>query len=202
MLSDSETPSVIGSRSIVRGAKVWLRAFEETDLDAYQSAVNDIDVAYWAGYVAPQSSARIRDWYESRVRPQHGKDAYFFVISPLGSRDFMGTIWLWNFDSRLGGAELSLFIADPFHWGKGAGTDAVNALVDFAFGFLTISRIWLYTSVENERAKHAFEKAGFLVEGKIRGHHIRRGKTFDSYQMSILRTDWESLDRLRSWEYK
>lgn len=202
MLPNDQNPSMIGSRSIARGSKIWLRAFEHTDLDAYKSAINDVDVAYWAGYIAPQSSDKVYDWYENRVRVQHGKDAYFFVISPLSSNEFIGTIWLWNFDSRLGGAELSIFIANQSYWGTGIGTDAVNALVDFAFGFLTIERIWLYTSEENERAKHAFEKSGFVVEGKIRGHHIRRGKLFDSFQMSMLRSDWKSLKRIHSWEYK
>ncbi len=190
-----------GSAPIVRGAKVWLRAFERADLEAYKAATNDAEVAFWAGYVAPTSSDKVQDWYENRVRAQQGKEAYYFVISPLGSNDFVGTIWLWNMDSRIGGAELSIFIADKAYWGTGIGTDAVNALVDFAFGFLTLHRIWLFTSAENVRAKHAFEKAGFVLEGKIRGNQIRRGKVLDSLLMSMLRSDWESLKRPRSWEY-
>jgi hypothetical protein len=102
MSLDDENPS-IGSRAILRGSKVWLRAFERADLDAYTLAINDVDVAYWAGYSAPQSSDKVQDWYEKRVRVQHSKDAYFFVISPLGSNDLtrsrcpcfvpIGTVW-------------------------------------------------------------------------------------------------------------
>ena len=55
MLENNQNTSMIGSRSITRGSKIWLRAIEDTDLDAYKSAINDVAVAYWAGYIAPQS---------------------------------------------------------------------------------------------------------------------------------------------------
>lgn len=200
MTFENNTPPT-GSKAIIRGAKVWLRALERSDMEAYKAAITDVDVAYWAGYGAPLSTDKVQDWYQDRVRAQHGKDAYYFAICPLGSDEFMGTIWLWNFDTRIGGAELSLFVADPSRWGTGAGTDAVNALLDFAFGFLNIQRIWLTTTTANERAKRSYEKSGFVLEGKIRGHLIRRGEILDSHLMSILRSDWQAQERLRSWEY-
>jgi len=201
MQPEDKSP-VTGTNPIVRGSKVWLRALERSDLDAYKASINDAELAYWAGYVAPQGMDKVLDWYENIVRPQHGKDGYFFSISPLGSSEFIGMICLWNLNGRIAGGEVSLFIADKKRWGTGVGTDAVNALVDFGFGFTSIQRIWLFTSAENERAKRSYEKSGFVLEGKIRGNQIRRGKVLDSFMMSMLRSDWEALDRKRSWEYE
>lgn len=190
-----------GSSASARGAAVWLRAFEREDLAAYQAAVNDADVAFWAGYSAPLSVDTALDWYEKRVRAQHGREAYYYTICPLGSREFLGTIWLWNFGTRLGGAELSIYVADKARWGSGVGTDAVNALTDLAFGFLDLDRIWLVTSAENPRAIRAFEKAGFVTEGRLRQHQRRRGRLLDTMLMAMLRRDWEALSRPRSWDY-
>jgi hypothetical protein len=49
-----------------------LRAFELPDLEVYWAAVSDIDVAHWAGYVAPPSRDTVKDWYENKVRKDHG----------------------------------------------------------------------------------------------------------------------------------
>lgn len=190
-----------GSRAVVRGEKVWLRAFEEADLDAYWTAVSDADVSHWAGYVSPPSRAGIRSWYENRVCKEHGKEAFYFVISPIGSDEYVGTIWLWNFDSRIGGPELSIYLSDPGRWGQGLGTDAVNALVDFAFGSLDVHRIWLFTSAKNPRSARSFAKAGFVEEGTIRQNQRRRGEMIDSILMSMLRSEWSDLDRPRGWDH-
>ena len=186
---------------MVRGERVWLRGFEREDLTAYQAAITDADVAFHAGYISVAGSDGVADWYESRVRPRHGKDEWYFVISPLGSREFAGSCWLWSFDSRLGGAEFSIFIADPGRWGTGLGTDAVNATLDFAFGFVDrLERVWLTTDADNRRAQRAFEKAGFRTDGLVRRHLRRRGQWVDSVLMSVLREEWEALTRPRSWE--
>lgn len=190
-----------GERALVRGEQVWLRAFEREDLAAYQAAITDVEVALHAGYISVAGSDGVADWYENRVRPRHGKDEWFFVISPLGSREFTGSCWLWNFDSRLGGAELSIFVADPERWGAGLGTDAVKATLDFAFGFIDLlERVWLTTDADNRRAQRAFEKAGFRTDGRVRRHVRRRGQWIDSVLMSVLREEWEALTRPRSWE--
>ncbi len=187
-------------RPLIRGEKVWLRAFEQEDLEAHWLAVNDGDVAHFTGYRAPQSMRDVQNWYETRV---HGseKQKYFFVISPIGSAEFLGVVMLFGFESRLGGPELGIFVSDKARWGQGLGTDAVNAMLDFAFGSLDINRIWVTTSAQNKRSQRAAQNAGFSVEGTIREHILQHGHFQDSLLMSILRSDWEALVRPRSWDY-
>jgi RimJ/RimL family protein N-acetyltransferase len=43
----------------------------------------------------------------------------------------------------------------------------------------------------NNRALRAYEKAGFIVEGKIRSAIYRDGRYFDRIMMGILRSEWE-----------
>jgi RimJ/RimL family protein N-acetyltransferase len=183
----------------IRGEKVWLRAYRKEDLAAYERFVTSRD-AQWAGYSAPYSRDGIADWYEKSIRARHGTDAYYFVVSPLGSDEFIGTTWLWNYDSRLSGPEFSIFMTAA-QWGTGVGTDAVNATLDLAYGFTDADRIWLVTLVRNERAQRSFEKAGFSREGVVRKYHMYRGGFEDGVLMSILRADWEALERPRSWDF-
>ena len=188
-----------GSDARLRGRSVWLRALEEKDLPAYKRAVNSVEVGSWAGYPWPQSDASVERWLAD-VRDRHGEGEYWFAVSPLGSDEFIGTVWLWSKGSRLDGLELSVFVTDEAGLSQGLGTDAIEVALDFIFGSYETERVWLTTDLENERARRAFEKAGFRVDGTIRHHFRRGGEWRDSLLMAIVREDWEVLERPRSWE--
>jgi RimJ/RimL family protein N-acetyltransferase len=112
---------------------VWLRALEESDLGAYREAANSVEVGTWAGYPFPLAEATTERWWQ-RVKEHHGRDEYFFAISPIDSDAFIGTVWLWSAASRLAGLELSIFVTPQAGLGQGVGTDAIAAALDFAFG--------------------------------------------------------------------
>jgi len=187
------------NRERLRGRMVWLRALEEADLPAYRRAVNSVEVGSWAGYPWPHSEATVERWYED-VRTRHGRGEYWFAVSPLGSDEFIGTVWLWSKGDRLDGLELSVFITEEAGLGNGIGSDAVDAALDFIFGSYETERVWLTTERDNARAVRAFEKSGFSVDGTIRHHFRREGAWRDSALMAITRGDWEALERPRSWD--
>jgi diamine N-acetyltransferase len=200
VVDDRNTPDTPRrDRERIRGHRVWLRALERSDLEAYRGAVNSVEVGSWAGFPFPLGVDSTERWFE-HVREHHGRDEYFFAVSPLGSDDFIGSLWLWNAGSRLDGLELSVFITAEAGLGKGIGTDAVAAALDFVFGSYEVERVWLTTEDQNVRAQRAFEKAGFRRDGTIRHHFRRAGRWRDSALMAILREDWEALERPRSWD--
>ena len=183
----------------IRGRRVWLRAFEASDLPAYKRAVNSVEVGAWAGYPWPHSDATAERWFEG-VRTRHGHGEYWFAISPRGSDEFIGTVWLWSKGGRLDGLELSILLTEEAGLGHGLGSDAIDAALDFIFGSYETERVWLTTESENARAVRAFEKSGFRVDGTVRHHFRRAGAWRDSALMAITRADWQALERPRSWE--
>ena len=84
---------------------------------------------------------------------------------------------------------------------QGLGTDTVNTILDFCFGQLRLERVWLVTDSVNERAQHMYRKAGMVEEGRLRRAFYQDGLFQDDVRMAILRSDWEALDRKRSWQY-
>src|SRR5262249_29608414 len=82
----------------------------------------------------------------------------------------------------------------PAYVGKGLGTDAMNALVDFGFGELMLERIGLVVDPENARAIASYEKCGFTREGVMRAFRRHRGRISDALVMSITRPEWDALD--------
>jgi RimJ/RimL family protein N-acetyltransferase len=79
-------------------------------------------------------------------------------------------------------------IAEP---GRGDGGRLLRGLIDHLFTETETNRIDLDVYPENERARAAYEKAGFSVEGVMR-EHIRTadGSYRDVLLMSLLRREW------------
>jgi RimJ/RimL family protein N-acetyltransferase len=176
---------------IIQSGRVFLRPFEKGDAELYRRWRADARPMRLAGWSVPGplSLAQV----EARIeRMARGEDADFltFLICLLEDGRPIGEVSLQDMDRRNGSAELGIFIGEVGEWGKGYGTDAVNAIVDFGFGELRLERIWLNVWTENDRARRAYEKAGFVHEGTLRHDHFEGGRYTDGHVMSILRDEW------------
>src|SRR3954451_1770645 len=70
-------------------------------------------------------------------------------------------------------------------------------MLSHAFDRLGLHRVGLSVFEFNERARRAYEKAGFQVEGRLRAAIARDGRWWDELQMGILNEEWlERRDRL------
>ena len=74
--------------------------------------------------------------------------------------------------------------------GKGYGTAAQRALVDYLFGYTQAHRIEASTETENLAEQRSLEKAGFTREGVLRGVAFRAGRWRDMVSYAVLRTDF------------
>lgn len=184
---------------LIRGKRVWLRPSEPTDIDLFVRWLNDAETASFLSIRSPLSHAGEERWFE-RMLESHGKDSYFFVMCRLEDDLPIGTIGLMQIDYRNGNAGVGISIGEKALWGQGLGTDAMNALLDFAFGQLRMERIWLEVNDDNPRGRRSYEKSGYVLEGTQRRAHYADGEFHDLLLMGILRADWAALSRPRSWE--
>lgn len=74
--------------------------------------------------------------------------------------------------------------------GKGLGTAAQRALVDYLFDYTQAYRVEAHTETENIAEQRALEKAGFTREGVVRGAAFRAGRWRDMAAYSVLRTEY------------
>jgi RimJ/RimL family protein N-acetyltransferase len=81
-------------------------------------------------------------------------------------------------------------VAEP---GGGLGSMLLDGVLDALFEESDANRIDLDVFLGNERARRAYEKAGFALEGVLRDYHRNADSTFSSmWLMSVLRRDWET----------
>jgi RimJ/RimL family protein N-acetyltransferase len=184
------------SRPIISGERVYLRPFERSDAETYHRWRADAEPMALAGWPdrTPLSLVAVERRIE-RLADEHGKEHFNFIICLLGDGRPIGEAMLFSIDRRNGSAGLGIFIGEAGEWGKGYGTDAVNALVDFAFSALRMERVWLNVGTTNERARRSYEKAGFTLEGTLRRDRYEGGEYTSGDLMSILRDEWTALSR-------
>jgi RimJ/RimL family protein N-acetyltransferase len=182
----------------LRGQRVYLRPLEPSDADVVHGWYEDTRIQTLMGD-PPMSSAARRRRYEDAVKAD-GTEVFRFVICLLEDDRPIGRTDLFEIDRQNGSCAFGITIGLPELWGQGLGTDAVNALVDFAFGQLRMERMWLDTDDHNARAHAAYRKAGFTEEGRFRRAFYQDGRWSDDIRMAMLRDEWEALTRPRSWD--
>jgi RimJ/RimL family protein N-acetyltransferase len=80
-------------------------------------------------------------------------------------------------------------LAGPAVRGRGFGTEAGRAVVDWAFDAVGLHRISLEVYVFNPAARRSYEKIGFVVEGRARDALRWDGTWTDAVLMAMLATD-------------
>ena len=167
-----------GTEPMIVHGQVFLRPAERDDLPLFVRWFDDARTSRTLSAVAPMSLAMEEDWFERTVANQ-GRDGYHFVICRLEDDRPIGTIGLFELDLRNGNAGLGISIGDPEDTGRGYGTDAMRALVGWAFDMLRLERIWLDVYAFNPRARVVYERLGFVHEGTLRHGAFRFGEHVD-----------------------
>lgn len=89
------------------------------------------------------------------------------------------------------------YLLDSKAWGQGYATEAVTAVIDYAFNQLEISEIVAWIEPENERSIRVAKKA----QMKFSEYRTKNGKCFACY--NICKVDCERVGDLDSkWEYE
>ncbi len=89
--------------------------------------------------------------------------------------EHIGNCGLFHVEAENRSAELGIGIGEPAYRSRGYGTDAVRALVRFAFEEMQLHRVELDVFAYNERAIACYRKCGFEEEGRRRGARYARG---------------------------
>lgn len=103
----------------------------------------------------------------------------------------IGIFVLANIDYYHRTAEVGAGIGEPDYWGGGYGSDAMLLIVEYAYDWLDLRRLWLTTMGTNYRAQHQVEKCGFIRETTWRDKLLTvDGKWIDFLVYGMMREEW------------
>lgn len=178
----------------MKGRKVELKPFEHKHIAKLVEWRNDPEVAYWSTGNEPiyelvtLEEAEIS--FSNNLTGGSKLDAYMLAVYTLEGQ-YIGVVDYREVDRIKRSCTVGIMIGDKGYWGKGYGTDALQALEAFLFDRLNLRRIQIDTWSGNERAIRAFRKCGFNVEGTLKESEYIDGKYYDTVLMGILRRNWE-----------
>ena len=178
--------------SIIYGERIRLRAVEREDVKKFCVWVNDPEVTRHLVLILPMSIVDEENWFDSLSKREQAEKPLAIEVRDGESWKMIGNCGVFGIDpvSRL--AELGIMIGEKGEWNKGYGTETMSLLLRHCFETLNLNRVYLQVYAENLPGKRAYEKAGFVEEGRLREAVYKRGKYDDVIVMSVLRSEWNS----------
>lgn len=142
-----------------------IRRFRKDDIDALVRHANNRNV--WLNlrdvFPHPYERHHAREWLDNVQSMDPG---VAFAIA--NAQELIGGIGLhMQTDVLRRSAELGYWLGQPF-WGKGIATRAVRGMTAWGFANLDVNRIFAYVFGWNAPSARVLEKAGFVLEGRMR----------------------------------
>lgn len=130
----------------------------------------------------------------ARLVPPRPKDpnAFLFAVRTLSDKRLIGYGELDGILWSHGSGWVAIGIGGREDRGQGYGFEAMQLLLDFAFGELNLRRISLTVFSYNEPAIRLYERLGFVREGTYREFLVRDGEVYDMYLFGMLRREWRT----------
>ena len=143
-----------------------LRKIEPSDLPFLYQWENDATM--WADSEThnPLSRHDLHQYIENTTGDIY-RDGQLRLIIESSEAGIMGCIDLFDFDARNRKAAIGMYIA-PEARGKGVGKQAVEQLLDYAFGFLHLRMIYAIISVHNHPCSRIYEQMGFIPSSPLK----------------------------------
>ena len=174
----------------LKSNKVILRPFTKYDIIPMLAILNDPEIIKLTGSadstiqtLIPLNEDITTRWYET-INEQ--EDRLDLAIEYEGK--LAGEVVLNEYDEDLLTCNFRILIGKEFR-DKGLGSDAIKTFLNYAFNTLNLHRIELEVIAFNRRARHVYEKCGFVHEGTMRKAHRFDDEWIDINLMSILKED-------------
>lgn len=154
----------------------------------YQQSINDSEIEYMVGgWSFPVSSDQQDDWYE-KVRKD--KNNLRFTIALIENNAAVGMQNLVDIDwkNRSAFTGIRLFGSTPKR--QGIATDAVVALMQYAFEELQLNRLDTTWVEYNTASLGLYKKCGWKVEGEKRKAVFKKGEYHSVFFGGILAEDY------------
>lgn len=169
------------------GQRVLLRPFTPEDLPGISALVREPEVQRLTG--AAGMAFTDEQLATAYTRARTSPDRLDLAVVDRDEGRLVGEVVLHDWDRRNHGCVFRILIGEAGR-GRGLGTEATRLIVGHGFARLGLHRVALEVLPFNPRARHVYEKLGFVVEGRRREAVLQDGVWVDWVTMSVLAGEW------------
>ena len=184
---------------VLKGEGIYLDPFRVDDItEEYINWLNDPEVNHFLDVrFVHQTRETVIAYVNSYYRDT---EKYIWAIKLLSDRTIIGTITLALINRFYNSGGIGIMIGNKKYWGKGAASEALNLVMEYAFDSLGLHRLFAHNVTLNLQSNFLLRKAGFFHEGTARQAYRLdpRSSTYvDGFDFSILADEWRERRKMR-----
>lgn len=173
--------------------RLILREYEWADLPLHHALISDPEIMYYIqdvfSHSMEESEENLRSAISDIENPSRTK-VYLVIQTKPG--EYVGGIGYTVSETNPAGRRVEIgYFTYPEYWGMGYVTEALSALIRFAFCQDNVYRIDGTCITENIRSRRVMEKCGMVFEGERRNFEWHHEKLKGRYLFGLLREEWE-----------
>lgn len=174
----------------IESERLVLRRFRVSDVrEAYTVWLSDQRVSLFMRWQAHKDIEETRDLIEAWISQYSNPAFYQWAITLKETGGLIGAIGLVTINEYDECADVGYCLGQRY-WGGGYMTEALSAVLCFAFSQVGFNRLEAYHSVDNPGSGRVMEKAGMHYEGLARQKY-RSNRGFEDVRMyAVLKDDY------------
>ena len=172
--------------------RLLIRPYNMNDLSDVHEYSSDPDVCKYMIW-GPNTLEETKVFIEKTIENIRNKPIqnYELAIIKKEIQKTIGGCGLINISYEHKEAEIG-YCLNRKYWGKGYGTEATNAMLQYGFKNLNLHRIYATCDINNKLSERIFIKLRMEKEGVLREHKYINNRWKSSLLYSILETEYYS----------
>lgn len=175
-------------KPLLHGERVTLRPLVESDAKNIFKSLSEQETMRLTGTNETFTYEQV-EVYCARVAAAENRADYIITLS--NSDMFIGEAVINDINWRNRSAHYRVAVSQQ-HVDHGYGSEATRLMMAYAFNTLGLHRIELEVYTFNPRARHVYEKLGFVVEGELRDVLYMDGEFHSATVMSMLEHEFRA----------
>lgn len=176
-------PDYFRDQVTLETANLRLEPLGPAHFDDAWAALQDEEARRLTGTHEQFTEEQIRQWLATRADAHDRAD---WAIIRRDDTAYLGEVVLNDLDPHNESMGFRISLAGAAVFGKGYGSEATKAVVDYGLDVVGLHRISLEVVDFNTRAQRVYEKVGFHAEGLLRDAWYWDGEWSDVVVMAIV----------------
>ena len=163
-----------------------IRRWRPEDKDALAALLNNKNILnnLRDGIPYPYTDKDAEEYIAAMLSADQTKTFAFAIVADHVVVGGIGVFRCDNIHAR--SAEMGYYIGEPY-WGRGLATSAVKQVCQYIFAHTDIIRVFAEPFAHNIASCRVLEKAGFQLEGTLRGNAVKNGAILDMKMYALVK---------------
>ncbi|MBQ2729457.1 MAG: GNAT family N-acetyltransferase [Clostridia bacterium] len=172
--------------------RLKMRKLKLSDADAFYQFASDTKVTKYMNWIPHTSISDSINSIEKSIKEYENKSYYRWGISLKENDHLIGIIQLLAFDETKNSCSFAYMLNSEYQT-KGYGTEALSAVIQFAFKKISVEVIEADIYSENKASSVVAKKCGMIYNGTIKDKYTKDGILHRADRYTITREQYINL---------